>query len=138
MQYLGSKIGQLRCLLKAELRNGARILNHTRVAGIDAADVRPYLNSFCIQSCPDEAGRVVRTLKAQGRGIPLVVLSVEAAHNGDGRLGKRLQLFSRLLIYRCGIRLGFLEVRVGADKRADIDPPGGQAISLPAPGKEIR
>src|SRR5699024_8729643 len=115
-----------------------RILNHARVAGIDAADVRPYLNSFCIQSCPDEAGRVVRTLKAQGRGIPLVVLSVEAAHNGYSLLRKRLQLFSRQLIYRCGIRFSLPEVRVGAHKLAGIDPPGGQTVRPSAPCKEIR
>ena len=54
MQNLGAKIGEFGCLLKMQAPHRPCTLHVTRVAGVHAIYVSPYLNLLDIEHRPDD------------------------------------------------------------------------------------
>ena len=78
MQDLGTKVGQLGCLLEVQLMHGFGMVYDTRVVVVHTIDIGPYLNLLSTDGSTHERGCVVGTTTLQVVDLTIGIATDEA------------------------------------------------------------
>ena len=111
MEYLGTEVGQLGCLLEVQLAHGLGVVHDAGVVVVHAVDVGPYLDFLGLQGGAQEAGGVVGPSAQQVVNLAVGVAADEALCDIERVVGIVLE-------YRGYARLDVVEVRFGILVRA--------------------
>ena len=92
MEYLGSKVCQLGCLLKVKVAYGLGLVNYTGIVVVHAVNIGPDLNLIGLDGGTQDGCGVVAASALQVVDVSLIVAADKALGDIDLHAGNGLEL----------------------------------------------